>query len=581
MVYSVNLFGDDHWAVVIVNRDGSIRTANEKAVQYFGPVTGKNILMAFPWFREEWLSNKVHARVIKTSPYNKILMDIVKKGDQGQTLLFFKNVDEYRNLNHLWCEIGDSLIMLQPFIDNSHDGIVITNGQGTVRATNQAFCEISGLTEEDILGSSVFDLCKQGLIPECSMMHTLERNQMESSVTKFPRGREAIVSSKPLCNKQGEIIRVLSNVRDLTEIEELQKKVQSAEAMAKHFRHEFNAKVATEKLDFGHHQSPRMEELYELVKKVADTDLPLLITGESGVGKTALAKHIHKLSERNTTGAFVHINCSAIPETLLESELFGFEAGSFSGAGKTKVGLFEIAQKGTIFLDEIGDMPLTLQAKLLNVLQEKKFYRLGGTKTIDTDARVFAATNHNLQQMIAEGRFRQDLFFRLNVIPVAIPALRDRREDIVPMIAHIVAEINDRYHCSKTLAPDTLLTLEAYEWPGNIRELKNVIERTVVLTREDVIELHHLPPEVRGLQKMIMSPAFVSGALAVHREKTKPLWNPGEQLKAAVNHAEAQIIEQAITLYGSVKAAAKKLGVDESTITRKRRKVNQTNFKQA
>lgn len=563
------LFESDIWAILSLDNNGRIISSNKKAISYFGSVVGEYILTAFPWFREEWLYDTTKARIIKPTAYDKMLLDIMKNDKQKNVVLFFKNVDEYRNLTHLWCEVEDSLIMLQPFIDNSHDGIVITNGQGTIRATNQAFCNVSGLTEDDILGKSVFELCKQGLIPPCSMMATLENKRAENSVTKFPKGKETIVSSKPLVNKRGDIIRVLSNVRDITELEELHEKIRSAEAKVKHLQHEVDAKTTIGKINTGH-RSRVMDELYELVKKVADTNIPLLILGESGVGKTVLAKQIHNLSDRKDSGTFVHINCSAIPESLLESELFGYEAGAFTGASKMKIGLFELANGGTIFLDEIGDMPLVLQAKLLNVLQEKKFYRVGGTKSIETDARIIAATNQSLEKLISEGRFRRDLYFRLNVIPITIPALRDRKEDIDGIITHVVAEVNERYRCSKTLAADTLLILESYDWPGNIRELKNVIERIMVLTKDDIIEPQHLPVEVRIKQKgmsLVLNDSSSNGNGA-----SGLYWNPGEPLKVTVGSIERQIIEQAIALYGSVKIASKKLGVDESTITRKRSK---------
>jgi len=574
MVNSFDLFKNNIWAVVSADSDGRIKAINEKAAGYFGlNIVGRVICEAFPWFREEWFRDKVNARVIKTSQDEKVLLEIIKDREDGQITLFFKNVDEYRNITHLWCEVGDSLIGLQHFINNSHDGIVITNGQGIVRATNQAFCKISGLTEDNILEKSVYNLHKEGLIPYCSMMEALENKQNTSSVAKFAHGKETVVSSNPLCDKQGNVIRVLSNVRDITEMQKLYEKVRSAEARAKHFQRELNAKVAMEGINSGLHRSRIMDELYELVKKVADTNLPLLLLGESGVGKTALAKYIHDLSERKDIGTFVHINCSAIPDSLLESELFGYEAGAFSGANKTKLGLFEIAQKGTIFLDEIGDMPLLLQAKLLNVLQEKSYYRIGGTKTIETDARVVAATNQDIERLISEGRFRRDLFFRLNVIPITIPALRERREDIAPLLAYVLREVNKRYSCTKVLAPETISALEYYEWAGNIRELKNVIERLVVLIADDTIEPKHLPPELILNTQKTRIHSF-EGSPTQKSDKHEDWWHPGDSLKATVGHIEGQIIEHAIALYGSAKLAAKKLGVDESTITRKRSKKN-------
>jgi PAS domain S-box-containing protein len=575
MTYSNDLVSFDSWAVIFVDEHGYIRAVNEKAEYYFSEVEiGQDIHKAFSWFRDEWLHGKAKSRIVKISQYDKMLMDIIPDQQQdGCKYLLFKNVEEYRNITHLWCEVEDSLIRLQPFIDNSNDGIMITNGDGVVRAINHAFSLISGLQETDVLRKSVYELSKQGLLPECSMMYALERKRVESSVVRFPHGKETVVSSKPLFDKHGNIIRVLSNVRDITELKDLHEKIRSAEAIAKHYQLEFNAKITSESsLNLELHRSRIMEDVYELIKKVADTDLPLLMMGESGVGKTALAKYIHALSERNNTGSFVHINCSAIPEALLESELFGYEAGAFTGAKKAKIGLFEIAKKGTVLLDEIGDMPFLLQAKLLNVLQEKKFYRVGGTKTIEADVRILAATNQNLEQLIAEGKFRPDLYFRLNVIPITIPALRERKEDIASLLAHFLEKSNQKHNRSKAFTSETLEILLNYGWPGNIRELINIVERLVILTQEDTIEPKHLPPQITSEQMPPMS----SDNKGNDPQKTVVLWKPGESLKGVVTNLEGQIIEAAISFYGSVKEAAKNLSVDESTITRKRSRRNST-----
>lgn len=566
----------ESWAIISVDNKGYISCCNEKAKFYFPAIQlGGKLASVFPWFREEWLIGKETGRVVKTSQCDKVLLEIIADQQKEEhKLILLKHVDEYRNLIHLWCEVEDSLIRLQPFIDNSHDGILITNGQGIVRAINNAFCLVSGIQEDDVLGKSLYELSQQGFIPNCSMMHALENRKMESSVVKFPYGKETIISSKPLFDKQGNIIRVLSNVRDITELKELHEKLRSAEAIAKHYQRELNAKISSEtSLNLGLHRSRVMEDLCERVKKVADTELPLMISGESGVGKTALAKYIHALSERNTTGSFVHINCSAIPESLLESELFGYEAGAFTGAKKAKVGLFEIAQKGTILLDEIGDMPLSLQAKLLNVLQEKKYYRVGGTKLVEADVRVLAATNQNLEQLISEGRFRRDLYFRLNVIPVNIPPLRERKEDITPLLAHFLKESNKKYKRSKIFSSEALAILLDYSWPGNIRELMNIIEQLVILTGPDTIEPGHLPAELFASRKerddfiTVLPDSSEEG-----KSRDMILWKPGESLKGTVGQIEGRIIEQAISYYGSLKVAAKELGVDESTITRKRNK---------
>lgn len=247
--------------------------------------------------------------------------------------------------------------------------------------------------------------------------------------------------------------------------------------------------------------SAAMRNIFTQIIKVAPTDSTVLITGESGTGKELIATSIYEHSERKT-GPFVAINCVAIPEGLLESELFGHEKGSFTGASARKKGKFEIADGGTVFLDEIGDMPMTTQSKLLRVLQEKQFERVGGTMPIRVDIRIIAATNKNLLQLIKEGNFREDLYFRLNVFSITLPPLRDRREDISILASHFL-ENSAR---SAKLSADALQVLIGYNWTGNVRELKNVIERASIMSENSVINVQHFPEEIRnGKSKLINS----------------------------------------------------------------------------
>jgi len=238
---------------------------------------------------------------------------------------------------------------------------------------------------------------------------------------------------------------------------------------------------------------PRMLDMLETVRKVASTSATVMIYGESGTGKELIARAIHNLSER-AAKPFVSISAGALPETLLESELFGYEKGAFTGAMTAKPGRFEMANGGTLFFDEIGDITMATQVKLLRVLQERRFERLGGTRSIDVDVRFVAATNRDLQQLIADGEFREDLFYRLNVVPIQLPPLRQRASDVPLLVAHFL----EKYRAgSKTLAPEAMQALVTYQWPGNIRELENTIERIVILSHGDEIGLDDLPAEVR------------------------------------------------------------------------------------
>lgn len=243
--------------------------------------------------------------------------------------------------------------------------------------------------------------------------------------------------------------------------------------------------------------SPAMRQVMEELQQVAPSDASILLDGESGTGKSLLARMIHDRSLRSG-GRLITVNCAAIPEALLESELFGHEAGSFTGAIARKQGRFDLARSGTLFLDEVTEMPLSVQVKLLRVLQEGEYERVGGTQTLQADVRILAATNRNIQEEVAAGRFREDLYYRLNVIQLRVPALRERPEDIPLLAAHFLAHYAAKNRKEiRGLTPETLDILSAYRWPGNVRELENAIERAVVLSRKDLVEPDQLPPAVR------------------------------------------------------------------------------------
>lgn len=246
--------------------------------------------------------------------------------------------------------------------------------------------------------------------------------------------------------------------------------------------------------------SSAMRAVIETVRKVAPSDSTVLISGETGVGKEIVARAVHEASPRRRH-PFVKINCAAIPETLMESELFGHEKGAFTGAATGKPGRFEIADKGTVFLDEVGEAPLSAQVKLLNVLQEKSFERVGGVKKIRVDVRVVAATNRDLPEAVRSGKFRADLFYRLNVVPIVIPPLRERKEDLAPLAGHFLEKFSAKHRKGKCrLSAEAMAAFGLYDWPGNIREMENILERMVLLHESDIFGLEHLPVEIRGAE---------------------------------------------------------------------------------
>jgi len=305
-------------------------------------------------------------------------------------------------------------------------------------------------------------------------------------------------------------------------------------------------------------ESSAIHEILEMVRKISQIESStVLIQGESGTGKELVAKAIHYNSARSN-GPFVEINCSAIPYTLLESELFGYEQGAFTDAKRTKRGLMEQANGGTLFLDEIGDMELSMQAKILNVLQEKKFRRLGGVKLIDTDARIITATNHNLRDDVNRKKFRQDLFYRLNVLHIYLPPLRERREDIVPLSGHFIHEFNQAFNKTvRGVSQDALDLLMQYSWPGNVRELRNTIERIMIIDNPEVIQSRHLPLEVIG-EYSPLSKTLPKDSLAAFN-----IADQGMDFKTVTESVQTWLIREALDkAKGSKSKAAKLLNLD-------------------
>ncbi|MDD4178866.1 MAG: sigma-54 dependent transcriptional regulator [Candidatus Margulisbacteria bacterium] len=302
-------------------------------------------------------------------------------------------------------------------------------------------------------------------------------------------------------------------------------------------------------------KSEQIRDIFKMIDDVAQASTTVLITGESGTGKELVARAIHNRSSRKDK-LFVALNCAAIPENLLESELFGHEKGSFTGAGERQIGKFEIANGGTLFLDEIGSLPLPMQAKILRVLQEKEIERIGGSKPLPVDVRIISATNSELRTEIKERRFREDLYYRLNVIPIHLPPLRERKEDIPLLAEHFINKYNREFGKRiKGISKEALRLLMDYAWPGNIRELENLIERLIVLTKDGVLGTEKLPPEIAG-----------EAPSKSHRLVVR--------LSDAVQHFESDFIRQAIEKAGGKKGeAAKKLGIHRNTLRNIERKL--------
>jgi PAS domain S-box-containing protein/TyrR family helix-turn-helix protein len=443
---------------------------------------------------------------------------------------------------------------LETIFDFSHDGIVVADEHGVFIKVNASYARITGIPRDKILGETAWSIIDKGLVSDSATRHVLETGQPFTSQQTFRSGRQSVITASPVLDKEGKLMRVVTNVRDMTEINRLREEL--AESQVK--LHAYSKIVETltdeqmfkEKMVF---RSRAMSLVRDSAAKFAKVDAPLLITGESGVGKEVIADFVHANSLRKGQ-PYLKINCGAIPENLLESELFGYEGGAFTGAKREgRTGLFEMANGGTVLLDEIGELSLGLQVKLLRFVQEKEFYRVGGKKVVKVDVRLIAATNRDLQEMVDQKQFRSDLMFRLNVLKIHVPALRERPEDVILLINYTLDKFSRKYRVEKRISGELYKGLMQHHWTGNVRELENLMERLVVVS--DLVEItpDHLPEELR--RELYAAPTAVANGELSYKE--------------AKDEFEKTFLSQALAKYKSSRHVAEKLGVDHSTVVKK------------
>lgn len=433
------------------------------------------------------------------------------------------------------------------------DSIYITDGEGTTLYVNQKYLELGNLRLEEIIGRNIFDINEEEDIYTNGVLPTVIKTKKpaETIGTLTRTNKKLYVTGIPIFDQDGNIKYAIAHQKDIERLEELQDNLatlriaynqESAELEYLRQRQIDNIDIIVE--------SDNMKEAFSTISAIADTDVTVLITGESGTGKEVLSDAIYKNSNRNGQ-PFIKINCSAIPANLLESELFGYEPGAFTGANQNgKTGLIEIANEGVLLLDEIGDMPLELQAKMLRVLQEQQITKIGGKSPIKLDIRFIAATNKDLKKEIEKGNFREDLYYRLNVVPIHLEPLRNRQKDLGPLMDGLLKKYNAKYNKDIIMTMGASQLLQEYEWPGNIRELKNIIERMVVVNKTGVIDVE-LVSSVLNLKY-------------TYTENAEPY-----TLKEAVEDLEKRLILKSIDANGSKRKAAAALGVDHSTLIKK------------
>lgn len=447
-----------------------------------------------------------------------------------------------------------SLIPLESILENINEGICVVDKYGTVVYWNKRSAELYGIKEEEIIGKSI-----KKFFPNALCQDVLSSGKPIEYVEHRPReGNVVVISSIPII-QNGQVVGAVSIDQDISEIRKLSKELNEAKSRIKYLEYaEEELKKLHKDRSFEHmvYKSKKMYDLVMVARKVARSDASIMIFGESGTGKDLFAHAIHRESQR-CDKPFVVVDCSSIPPNLIESELFGYEPGAFTGAQKKgKPGKFEMANGGTVFLDEIGELPLEMQAKLLRVLENKEFYRVGGVKPIKVDIRVISATNRDIKKKIDEGSFREDLLYRLDVVSLKIPPLRERPDDIPVLIDFFLKQFSVKNKkIIDAIEPDVVDMLLHYSWPGNVRELKNVIERLVILAEDNAIRVEHLPGVIKDFFRKDKS--YLSKKDRVHHLK----------LDEAVAQAERRAIVDALKAANYNKAkAAKILDIPRSTL---------------
>lgn len=439
---------------------------------------------------------------------------------------------------------------LQLILEAVQDGICVVDRTGEITYVNPSYLRIVHKTPEMVIGQNVFETAPNG-----NRSGVLRSGVARiGSISHKKDGTTVVANVNPLF-VDGEIAGVVSVIKDITEIQTLMERLSQVSAKAEYLEQELlRTKKTAQAFSNYIGKSGKVIDVLALASKAADSGANVLVRGESGTGKEVIAEGIHYASARRR-GPFIRVNCGAIPGALLESELFGHEKGAFTGAVRRKLGKFELANHGTIFLDEIGDLDKNMQVKLLRVIQQKEFDRVGGEETIHVDVRIIAATNRNLEEMVKVGEFRDDLYYRLNVIPILLPPLRDRVEDIPLLVEHFIEKISsEAQKCVRGITPEAMRMLMHYRWPGNVRELENVIER--VITLMDTEEINEA-----------VLPSYIKGEIA-----GREVQNIADDTILPWEEYEKQIIANALRQCNSFNAAGKLLRISHKTVAAKARK---------
>lgn len=551
-----DLLEDHNIAILYVSGNMELLRYNSYALEFFHSMAGIHRFLAFPrlkvllsglLYMENMYSEKylIH---YDGSPYN--MMIYLYRGVTGETeyILSIEPADAWER----WLQ-GEqaSVAMIQSVIDAISDGVILVDAASYVRQTNKTYNHMVDIQAEDYAGHHTHELFEAGMIHAELTPMVIDQDK-EVSIVDLRNDKDILMTGTPIRDKKGKIISVLCNVRDVSELRHLKEKLEASKRSEQRYLNqlkEFKREAGKKQFIA---QTPKMQQIMDLSLRIAPTDSSVLISGESGTGKGVLATFIHDVSNR-AGKKMIHINCGAIPPSLIESELFGYEAGAFTGASsKGKQGLFEMADGSTLFLDEIGELPLNMQVKVLQAIQEKAIMRVGGKKVIKLDFRIIAATNRDLKKMIMEKSFREDLYYRLNVISIRIPPLRERKEEIPYLANHFTEVCNRKYKRDCWLSPDLLKVFSAYRWPGNIRELENTVERLIVTGSAPEIAVADFI-EIDGVAEELEAPESLP-------------------LREIMEQKERSLLMLAYLNAKNTRKAAKILGISQSAFVKKAQK---------
>ena len=446
---------------------------------------------------------------------------------------------------------------VQHILDLFEDGIFISDRNGTALTVNLMYEKLIGLKKEDICGKHVSHFVKEKIFDVVVNPEVVRTGKPVTSMQNIHGSKKVMLRGYPVLDARGEVCLVVTFVRDITMITQFQEQIAQQKEIIETFMERLEVLQEPARRSDQVFEDAAMKQTVALLERFAGTDATILLLGETGVGKDLLARVAHDAGARRDK-MFLKVDCGSIAANLIESELFGYMPGAFSGASaKGKLGYFEIADGGTIFLDEIGELPMPMQTRLLRVLQDNEVMRVGASQPRKVDVRVIAATNRNLKEDMESGRFRNDLYYRLNVATISIPPLRERREDIAPLARLFLYRYSAKYKKKFHFSPEVPAALAAYNWPGNVRELQNMIQSLVITKDPPLICLRDLPRQVLG-----------NTPVGEYNERsTAPM-----PLKELVASLERDILEKAIRTYGSVSKVAELFQVDRTTIFRKLKK---------